>query len=305
MNNINPKTKNFIEDFIVPFTLQSNSIRGRSVRLSKSIRMILSRHKYPEEVSRMLAEALILNCLIGQTIKLRWKLSLQVRGTGAIKLISTDYKSPLKTNSTAKIRGFASFDQYGITNSKFSGIRNLGKGFFAIIIDQGRGSKPYQGITPFEGQSLSDCAEHYFLQSEQLPTFFKIIIRDDCYLDPGSNFLAGGVMIQYLPKDQSVNQSENWNKSKIFLSTIGHRELFDCRLPQEELLERVFHQQDLKFMKCQRVEFGCSCNLEKVTSTLSTYSRKELETMVNEVGEVTADCQFCGQQYRFTPTPKY
>jgi molecular chaperone Hsp33 len=49
-----------------------------------------------------------------------------------------------------------------------------GKGYFAILIDQGKGSAPYQGITPLSGGSLTSCAETYFAQSEQLPTRFML-----------------------------------------------------------------------------------------------------------------------------------
>ena len=50
----------------------------------------------------------------------------------------------------------------------------IGKGYFAILIDQGAGTKPYQGITPIAGASLAECAQTYFAQSEQLPTRFSL-----------------------------------------------------------------------------------------------------------------------------------
>ena len=301
MSNIYKNKRKILEDSVVPFTLQATSIRGRSVRLNRSIRTILSKHNYPSKVSYLLSEALILNCLIGQTIKMRWKLSFQVRGTGAIKLISTDYQSPAQINASAKIRGFASYDSNDIKNTNLSGIRNLGKGFFAIIIDQGRGTEPYQGITEFKGESLSNCAEHYFEQSEQLPTFFKIIVRQDQNFNFDSNYVGGGIMLQYIPKDSLIEHNEYWNRAKIFLNTIDDRELLNYEVPQEELLYRLFHQQDLKFMEYQKIVFGCSCSATKLKKTLSIYSLQELETMVNEAGYVTADCQFCGQHYSFKP----
>ena len=35
---------------------------------------------------------------------------------------------------------------------------------------------------------------------------------------------------------------------------------------------------------------------------MSIYSRKDLDTMTNPLGKVTADCQFCGAHYEFNPS---
>ncbi len=47
-----------------------------------------------------MAEMALLTALIGQTIKLRWKLSLQVRGDGPVRLIATDYYGPDRRRRT-------------------------------------------------------------------------------------------------------------------------------------------------------------------------------------------------------------
>ncbi len=94
---------------------------------------------------------------------------MQVRGDGPARLIATDYYGPTKDGKPGRVRAYASYDKETIepTGHPFS---QVGKGYFAILIDQGEGTVPYQGITPIAGESLSDCAEAYFAQSEQLPT---------------------------------------------------------------------------------------------------------------------------------------
>jgi molecular chaperone Hsp33 len=60
------------------------------------------------------AEAALLTALIGQTIKLRWKLSLQMRGDGPARMIATDYFAPDgEDGQPARIRAYASFDPSG------------------------------------------------------------------------------------------------------------------------------------------------------------------------------------------------
>ena len=78
------------DDTILPFQLDRADIRGRVARIDQALERILGQHDYPAAVAALVAEATLLTALIGQTIKLRWRLSLQIRGQGAIRLIATD-----------------------------------------------------------------------------------------------------------------------------------------------------------------------------------------------------------------------
>lgn len=70
------------DDTVLPFQLDRSDIRGRVARLDGVLDQVLSQHDYPPAVEALVAEMALLTALIGQTIKLRWKLSLQVRGDG-------------------------------------------------------------------------------------------------------------------------------------------------------------------------------------------------------------------------------
>ena len=125
------------EDAILPFQLEHSDIRGRVGRLNETLVSILSQHSYPDIVETLVAEAVLITALIGQTINLKWKLSLQIRGNGSIKLIATDYFAPDKKNGSGKIRAFASFDEKNLNHHEKKPFNELGKGYFAVLIDQG------------------------------------------------------------------------------------------------------------------------------------------------------------------------
>ena len=152
------------DDTVLPFQLDASGIRGRVARLDGVLDQVLKQHAYPSVIEALVAETALLTALIGQTIKLRWKLSLQVRGKGAARLIATDYYGPTAEGEPARIRAYASFDADRLdpTADPFS---QIGEGYFAVMIDQGEGMLPYQGFTPIAGKSLSDCAQTYFAQS--------------------------------------------------------------------------------------------------------------------------------------------
>ena len=79
------------DDTVLPFQLDATDTRGRVARLDGVLSGILKQHDYPEPVEALVAEMALLTALIGQTIKLRWKLSLQVQTNGPVRMIATDY----------------------------------------------------------------------------------------------------------------------------------------------------------------------------------------------------------------------
>ncbi|MDO5527825.1 MAG: Hsp33 family molecular chaperone HslO [Paracoccus sp. (in: a-proteobacteria)] len=307
------------DDTVLPFQLDRSSIRGRVARLDGVLDHILSRHDYPAPVAAAVAELALLTALIGPTVKLRWKLSLQVRGKGAIRTIAADYYAPETEDAPARIRAWASFDAERLTDQPH--FDQIGEGYFAILIDQGQGSLPYQGITPLAGGSLSACAGTYFAQSEQLPTSFSLSYGLSQLPGQQAHWRAGGIMLQTLPAQPQTAtdggsgegglieaadilqgaESEDWSRANHLLSTVEEIELIGPSVSPTELLVRLFHEETPRVYDPQRVEFGCSCSADRVRGTLSIYSAKDIGHMTTEDGIVTADCQFCGAHYRFDP----
>ena len=314
-------TKLAWDDSVLPFQLDVSGIRGRVARLDGVLDQVLKQHAYPPLIEALVAEAALLTALIGQAVKLRWKLSLQIRGNGPARLIATDYYGPTEDGAPARIRAYASYDADRLDHSAppFS---QIGKGYFAVMLDQGEGMVPYQGFTPIAGASLSACAETYFAQSEQLPTRFQV--KAGLAQEPGvaARWRAGGVMLQHMPQEGGTvaadagsgeggllshadilagEESENWTRANILLDTVEEMELIGPLLSPTDLLIRLFHEEGPRAFDAQPVRFGCSCSPDKVRQTMSIYSQKDIGKMTTAEGIVTADCQFCGAHYEFDP----
>lgn len=309
------------DDTVLPFQLDLSDIRGRVARLDGVLERVLRQHDYPEAIEALVAETALLTALIGQTIKLRWKLSLQIRGTGAIRIIATDYYGPDADGGPARIRGWASYDENLIDPAR-TPFEQIGEGYFAVLIDQGEGTLPYQGITPLAGGSLAACAETYFAQSEQLPTRFALSYGRARLPGQPERWRAGGVMLQHMPKSSPLfaveggsgeggllqgadilqgAESENWNRANLLLDTVEDMELIGPLVQPTDLLVRLFHEEGPRVYDPQRIEFGCTCSADRVRKSLSIYSAKDIATMTTDEGTVTADCQFCGAHYDFDP----
>jgi len=313
-------TKIAWDDTVLPFQLDRSDIRGRVARLDTTLDRILAQHNYPPEVEALVAEAALLTALIGQTIKLRWKLSLQVRGDGPIRLIATDFYAPSEDGALGRVRAYASFD----ANRLEPGVdpfSQIGKGYFAVLIDQGAGTTPYQGITPIAGGALKSCAEAYFAQSEQLPTRFHLSYGRSAAPGEAASWRAGGVMLQHMPKasplmaggasgDEGLlsatdlldeDEGENWSRANILLDTVEDLEMIGPSVAPTDLLLRLFHEEQPRVYDALGVQFGCTCSADRVRQTMSIYSAKDIGHMTTEDGIVTADCQFCSAHYEFDP----
>ncbi len=308
------------DDTVLPFQFDRSDIRGRVARLDDTLHRVLAQHAYPPAIEALVAETVLLTALIGQTIKLRWKLSVQIRGTGPARLIATDYFAPTDAGAPARLRGYASFDaaRMNATERPFD---LIGKGYFALLIDQGRGSVPYQGITPIAGESLAACAETYFAQSEQLPTRFALAFEHGKRQGQRASWRAGGVMLQHMPTASphvsaeasgeggllapgdilDSEEGEDWRRANLLLDTVEPPELIGPTVQSTDLLVRLFHEEGPRVFDAQPVEFGCTCSADRVRQSLSIYSAKDIRSMTTDRGVVTADCQFCGAHYEFDP----
>lgn len=310
------------DDTVLPFQLDASDIRGRVARLDTAFEEILAQHDYPPLIESLVAEMALLTAMIGQSMKTRWKLSLQVRGDGPARLIATDYYAPIADGEPARIRAYASYDKDTLDHNAVP-FSQIGKGYFAILIDQGEDMTPYQGITPIAGGSLASCAQTYFSQSEQLPTRFELSFGRSQVPGETEQWRAGGMMLQHMPKASpemsgeggsgedglieasdilTAGESENWIRASALLDTVNEIELIGPTVTPADLLLRLFHEEEPRVYDPQPVKFGCTCSEDKVRQSLSIYSAKDIKYMTTDEGTVTADCQFCGSHYVFDPT---
>lgn len=309
------------DDSILPFQLDRAGMRGRVARLDGTLDEILRQHAYPPVISALVAEAALLTALIGQTMKLRWRFSLQIRGEGAVRLIATDYFAPEAEGGPATLRAYAGFDADALTEG--GAFDQLGRGVFGVTIDQGPGMKPYQGMTPLSGGSLAACAETYYAQSEQLATRFAVeAALAETPGGDGPAWRGGGVMIQQMPTEGGRapdapsgddglmsaddvagmgDREDDWKRVNLLLDTVETHELVGPHVPPETLLLRLFHEETPRVYAPQAARFGCTCSAERVVAALAQYSAKDIGHMTTEDGRVTADCQFCGANYAFDP----
>jgi len=280
------------DDLLLPFQAEHAEVSGRLVKLGPTVDTILSRHAYPEAVSQLLGEAVALTALLGAALKFEGKFILQASTDGPVDLLVADYQVP------GGLRGYARFSPERLAALPPDG-RLLGDGHLAMTIDRGLETERYQGVVPLEGDNLTEAADTYFRQSEQLPTLIKLAVAR--HYRAGK---AGGRPWTWRA-GRSVGREaafaeEDWTRAKALAETVEDHELLDPMLPPDRLLYRLFHEEQVRAYRAVPLESYCSCSKARVEELLRRFSAEDLADMVVD-GEVWVTCEFCNSRYRFNP----
>jgi molecular chaperone Hsp33 len=283
------------------FSIPEMHARGRLLRLDAVLNDILSAHAYPPQMEKTLAEALVLTALLGATLKnAEGQLTLQAQTeNGAISMLVCDYKD-------GDLRGYAQFDAIKLAelppDATLFGL--FGKGYLAITFDRelpaSEGGGRYQGIVPLEGESLGAAATSYFAQSEQIPTLIKVAVD---HID--GRCLAGGFLLQYLPEGEEGRERlhvrmdhPEWEHVSTLAITLSPEELADPNLPLEEIVWRLFHEEEQVRIECgAALAKGCRCDPHHIRSVIANFPADERADMADETGDIVVNCEFCSKRF--------
>ncbi len=262
------------------FTIENAGARGEVVRLRESYQAVSRHIEYPASLQCLLGEALCAAVLLSATIKYEGKLSLQLQGEGVVRLLLVQATHDRQLRGLIKWKG----DVDGLS------FRDLiGKAQLAITIEPDKGER-YQGIVPLEGENLAGCLEHYFLQSEQLPTEIRLTADEET---------ASGFLLQKLPGHDGEEEPGDWEHFSVFAKSITNRELLELEF--ETLLYRLFHAEKVLVYDTKPVEFKCVCSKKKCESAVVSLGKKELGKMVEQAKPLHMNCEFCGANYKISP----
>ena len=263
------------------FLFERADIRGEHVRLARSYGEILDLHQYAPGVARLIGEFLTASVLLSTTLKFEGKLILQVRSQGQVPLLMAE------CNHELCVRGIARGAQEA---TALENDQLLTDGQLVITIDPLKGQR-YQGIVPLSGDSLAHSLDAYFDQSEQLHTRLWLAADGD---------RASGLLLQQLPGQlvtDTATREQQWEHVCALAGTVHEEELL--QLDALPLLQRLYHDEPIRLFDSRQVAFACSCSRERTLNALSTLDRSEVEDLLQEMGAITMDCEFCNEQYRF------
>lgn len=284
-----------VNDLLLPFQVCAGAVRGRLVRLGPALDAILGGHDYPAPVARLLAEMLALAAALAGGLKYEGVFTLQAQGDGPVSLLMAD------VTSAGALRGYARFDAARLGESG-SARDLLGNGHLAFTVDQGPDTDRYQGIVALEGDSLAECIELYFDQSEQLDTAVKTALSNE------GGWRVAALLVQRMPvllSGQPIltgdEAEDSWRRAVILMSSATPVEMLNGEIGPEELLWRLYHGEAVEAFTPRALAAKCRCSAEKVLATLRSFDRDEIVALADHKGQVDVTCEFCRATYAFVP----
>lgn len=280
-------------DSLLRFLFEDAPIRGGLVHLEDAWRNILERHEYPKVLRNLMGELSAAAALLAATLKLQGSLVLQIQGRGAVKLLVVECNTSagrLQLRATAKWTG--ELAQGGLTEL-------IGEGLFVITLDPRDGNQAYQGVIALEGNSVAEMLQNYMTRSEQLETRLWLAADGQC---------AAGMLLQRLPENGSrpvradepggqEPDDDTWERATLLADTLKPDELL--YESAQTLIQRLYHEDDMRLFDAQPVAFHCSCSRHNVGQMLKMLGREEIHSILDERDTIEVFCEFCNQRYEF------
>jgi molecular chaperone Hsp33 len=285
-------------DTLQKFIFDNAAVKGEFVELSDTWREVQQRHDYPAAVKTVLGEMLAAAALLSANLKFNGAIIMQIHGDGPVRLLVVECDAKLRLRATAKLAPDATVAE-GASLTEL--LNETGRGRFIITLDpldKVPGQQPYQGIVPLDGETMAVVIENYMLRSEQLDT--RLWLAADATV-------SRGLLLQKLPRhsgkdDQTAQASaeedlETWNRAVMLASTLKQPELLETDI--ETLMNRLFWEETIRVFEPEHPQFHCSCTREKVGNMLKMLGREEIDSALDELGQLGINCDFCGKHYDF------
>ncbi len=288
-------------DFVRRFVIERQDIRGQLVHLDAAWLALREHGAYPPSVRDLLGEAVAAAVLLASTLKFEGMLTLQLQGDGAVRLLVA------QCSHDFRLRGVARFDEQRVTAAAGDFAALAGAGLITVTLESQTSDARYQGVVPLDGRSIAECLEHYFANSEQLPTAVRL----------ASDVAAvSGLLVQRMPSTggsdsegvkavvseaaegaRLVRADASFAAAQAALAALDRDELLTR--DAAELVQRCLPEQDVRLLPQDRVRFECRCSPQRVSGMLRSLGEEEVRSVLAEQGGVTVTCEFCHRPYRF------
>jgi molecular chaperone Hsp33 len=246
-------------------------------------------------VESLLGELAATVVLIAAQLKGSGRLTLQLKGNGAVSLLLVDCDEALRLCGMARAEEQcpqgASVPELLLGAGK---VDNAGEGQLLLTLEQERSI--YQSIVPLAGDTVSAIFSHYLMQSEQQEARLFLAANEA---------VSAGLFLQKMPGADTLDK-DGWTRLTSLAETVRPEELLE--LEAESLLFRLFSEDalpqadapaGLALFPRRAVYWHCPDNREKLIALIKSWGRKEAEAILTERGAIEIKDEIGNRIYRF------
>ncbi|KJV37693.1 Hsp33 family molecular chaperone HslO [Acinetobacter brisouii] len=271
------------------FYIENCPVRGEVVHLEEALQTILQQRQYPQAVQILLGEMLSATALLASTLKIKGRISLQIQAQGTFKWAMAE------CNHLGEVRALADFEadpRFEQATDSSTVLSALHQPVLFINIEPEFGER-YQGIVPLDQPNLASCLMQYYDLSAQIPTHIVLASNEK---------RTGGLLIQLLPRNSEEEQrfvdEDLWPRLIMLTETLKAEEL--TGLSANEILYRLYNEEDVRLPELEQLQFGCTCSKEKCANALIQIGVSAVKETLEFQNPIEMDCQFCNTKYQFT-----
>lgn len=270
------------------FYIEDCPVRGEVVHVQHALQTILAQRDYMPAVQILLGEMITATALLASTLKIKGRISLQIQASGSFKWAMAE------CNHLGELRALADYEidpRFAQGDDSSTVLAALVKPILFINIEPERGER-YQGIVALDQPNLAACLMQYYDLSAQIPT--RIVLASN-------SIRAGGLLIQLLPRHDQAEQEQVdddlWPRLTLLTETLKTHELTD--LSAEEILYRLYNEEQVRLPEVEALRFGCTCSKQRCAEALKQIGVEAVRETLLQQDPIAMDCQFCNSQYRF------
>ena len=281
-----------MNDYLVRGMTMDGFVKVVAIRSTEMVRRGAQIQKTTPNATAAFGRALTAASMMGNMQQVdHGSMTLQIQGDGPIGTIVC------VSDPIGNVRGYVYEPRVPLVE-KFPGKLDVGatvgNGTLTVIRDL-QMKEPYVGSVELVSGEIGDDVTAYFAQSEQTPTACALGVLVDRDM---SVKVAGGYLIQLLPgaPDEVIDVLEAGIQRAGAVTA-----MLEQGMTPEDILGAVCGDLGVLFMETTEVSYKCYCSRERVTDALISLGRKELTEIMEEGKPFPVECQFCDEQYVFTP----
>jgi molecular chaperone Hsp33 len=279
-----------MSDHLTRVLAPSVNLRAVACITTNTVAEACRRHQPAPTAAVALGRALTAGVLLGALLKGRQRLALKFEGSGPLE------KIVVQADAHGGVHGYVAHPDVDLPlrHDRFDVAGALGAGVLTVSKDLLL-KTPYQGVVHLVSGEIGEDVAYYLTESEQIPSAVGVTTIPDAH---GGVMVAGGFLIQSLPPANADAVDAVLQRIQT-LPPLGR--IFHDEPSAQGLLERIFHGMDMEVLETSPVAFRCSCSEQRILQALGTLGRDELLRLAAEEEAISIRCEFCGEEYRFSP----
>lgn len=280
-----------MKDYLVKATTYDGYVRAYAVTSTNTVEEARRRQDTWATASAALGRTITITAIMGAMLKGEDSNTIKVQGNGPIGAIIAD------ANALGHVRGYVHNPHVDFElneKGKLDVARAVGtEGSLSVTKDLGL-KDYFTGEVPIVSGEISEDFTYYFATSEQVPS----AVGAGVLVNPDHTILAaGGFIIQVMPgaDEEVITRLEEQIQTFPAISSL----IREGNNP-EQILQRLFGDEEVKFHETMPIEFRCKCSKDRLANAIIGLGNEEIQSMIDEDHGAEANCHFCNETYHFT-----